>query len=102
MSENEMPLRLFEVDLGSCTYWVIGETGAPAEMEAAIESVDGPLFSSDYEPHIEPEAVREVTEEEARRTVCRGDGDPDTDMWSAAIAQWRSGRERVVACSEWP
>jgi len=94
-------MRLFRVEVGGALYWAIGTEGTPAEMQAAIEATEGVTFEAEMWEPIEVPDIREIGEAEARHTKCRGDGEPDTDMWSAAQQTLASGG-RVVACSEWP
>ena len=96
-------LRLFRVSLeGQVTYYVVGSEGTPAEMQAGIEAQEGATFAEEGWPDLTPDDIREVPEAEARTTVCRGDGEPDTDMWTAAAETRAAGCSPVVTCSEWP
>ncbi len=94
-------LRLFHVDTAGASYWILSVTGDPSDLERAIEETHGVTFAEEQWERIDAAGVREVDEPRARTVVCRGDGDPDTDMWTAALEHSVSGSGRVVACSEW-
>lgn len=98
MTTNQ--IRLFRVDNEGAVYWIIGDEGTPAEMQAAIEEIECVTFESEGWRALEADDVREVSEAEAREIACR-DEDEITDMWTAAQEHVRTGRGRVVACSEW-
>lgn len=95
-------LRLFRVETGGATYWILGDYGLPAEMQAAIEQVEGVTFDGEDWGPLEPGDIREVHRKEARGVVCRCEDEPDLDMWTAAAELAVRGPDRVVACSEWP
>ncbi len=95
-------MRLFCVDDGGATYWVLSETGEPSDLQIAIEEAEGFTFASEKIDPITADDVREVFEAEARATICRGDCEPNVDMWTASLEHQRTGYGRVVACSEWP
>ena len=87
--------RLWQVETG-VLYWVRAPNVAQALVEVRnCEAAQG----SDEFDELDGAEVTELTEECARKLTCHGDGDPDTDMWTAFQAH---GRDGVVACSEWP
>ncbi len=98
--------RLFRVDLAGAHYWVLSTTGTPASIVAAIEDAEGVEFDREHWERPTESDIREVPEAEARTLTCKTEGEPDTNMWSAAVEQARQVRRdmrgRVVACSEWP
>lgn len=99
---DEKRLRLFRVDCQGAIYWILGQQGTVAEMVAAIEHVEGVTFEQEAWERPTVDDVREVAAEEARGLVCKTEGEPDVDMWTAAEEHRRVGHGRVVACSEWP
>jgi len=125
---QEGRMKLYEVNVSGAAYWILGLTGAPAEMQAAIEQAEGMPFAAEHWDPLVPNDIREVSEKEAREPPCGCEDGPPTDMWTAAQSvrgeQPAACRDHgvqtcgscpyrecgdnsdsagyVVACSEWP
>ena len=68
-------------------------------IQKLIEAAEGVTFDTEGWEPVRPVDVRRVLYWEAVETVCKGDGEPDTNMWAE---HRRAGRPVVIACSEWP
>ena len=91
-------MKLFRVDVGGAHYWVAGDEGTPDEMVKAIEAAEGVTFAAEEWSDLTPSCISQITEAEARKLVCKTEGEPDIDLWTAA----QDARlPFVVACSEW-
>jgi hypothetical protein len=91
-------MKLVFVDTSGEHYYLAVKEVTPEDAQAAIELEMGLTFKQEGWDPVESADIREVLEDEARKTVCRNDGgDPDTDMWTAFQERKNPG---IVASSD--